>query len=63
MVSISKYRDTTCYRYQTFIKVSKYQLDSSEILLYLDIDMYFGIWILYADFQIYTIVLTYRIWT
>ena len=42
MVSISKYRDTTWYRYQTF-KVSKYRLDSSIISLYLDIDTYFDI--------------------
>ncbi len=59
MVSISKYRDTTWYRYRTF-KVLKYSL---IISLYLEIDTYFGIWIIYADFQIYTIVLTYRIWT
>ena len=52
----------TWYRYQTF-KVSKYRLDSSIILLYLNVDTYFVIWILYADFQIHTIVLTYRIWT
>ena len=51
MVSISKYRDTTWYRYQTF-EVSKYRLDSSIILLYLNVDTYFVIWILYADFQI-----------
>ena len=42
MVSISKYRDNTWYRYQIF-KVSKYRLDSSIISLYLDIDTYFGI--------------------
>ena len=40
MISISKCRDTTWYRYQTF-KVSKYRLDSSIISLYLDIDTYF----------------------
>ena len=42
MVSISKYRDTTWFRYQTF-KVSKYRLDSSIISLYLEINTYFGI--------------------
>ena len=45
------------------VSVSNFQSIDWIISLYLDIDTYFGIWILYADFQIYTIVLTYRIWT